>query len=484
MFGLRPPHRHWAAIDELVDVPNDEFDGRGIGAEASSSLASFLKTPVQERLVVRLVRGDSQQMRGMLCMALRPTVASNMPGSMSCTIHTLWVCEEERRNGVGSALLARAHTFAAAQAQARHEHISPAARPCLEWYLAPGSCRRKASSLLLFDRAGWRVVRDAERALLRSELLLWAASDKDVSAVDVDVLGPTVPLYMPVLAPGAPSGLHLFKSPCDLESPPEKKGRWERPLQVNMELLEGRRPLVANTGVYPLRLSGLLPFVAPLQACRELEFFLANSDNHSFTPESDGTITHKFFAGEGITLLGYQQYGTLNVPHMPNLQSICTLRTCFKKQECGSGARALLAYVPGLASILGQAASVLGLPNDAAALSKMLKHVHFLLLDGTSQVDFNWHEDTFDLSLSNDAEREKLLSVIVQLGDAFTTAMQIYSFRYHEYLGLGAGVIFNGRCVHRSISRFAVPANRAVWKVAAFILPPSHAKRKLVDDAR
>ena len=97
-------------------------------------------------------------------------------------------------------------------------------------------------------------------------------------------------------------------------------------------------------------------------------------------------------------------------------------------------------------------------------------HIHFLLLDKAMQVDFGWHEDTWDVS-AKESQRSHMLSFIAQLSATFTTAMQVMGFQYHEYGGQGAGVVFPARALHRSVSRVQIPPARAVWKVAIFVDP-------------
>jgi hypothetical protein len=101
-------------------------------------------------------------------------------------------------------------------------------------------------------------------------------------------------------------------------------------------------------------------------------------------------------------------------------------------------------------------------------LTDLVKHTHMLLLDSPSQVDFGWHEDTYDLFVQ-DALRDSMLSIIVPLSATFTTAMQLHGFAYHEYSGQESGIIFHGRALHRSIPRIRVPPHCAVWKVAFFV---------------
>ena len=130
---------------------------------------------------------------------------------------------------------------------------------------------------------------------------------------------------------------------------------------------------------------------------------------------------------------------------------------------------ALLHDVPGCAGILIAAMSRLGHGDlSLEDLTQMVKHVHMLLLDSTSQVDFGWHEDTYDLDIHSGV-RETMLSIIVQLSATFTTAMQLHGFAYHEYGGQASGIIFHGRALHRSVPRIRVPPHHSVWKVAFFV---------------
>jgi hypothetical protein len=216
----------------------------------------------------------------------------------------------------------------------------------------------------------------------------------------------------------------------------------------------------------------LLPFTAPLLECQKLESYLEDSSNHSYwvDVDADGEPNYKHSLrctvgrSSNIILKGYHMYGTLNGKHYPALQSARTLKTFSK-----ASIRAVVEELPGCAGILQAAMSRLGHGDlSKEQLSNIVKHVHFLLLDSTSQVDFGWHEDTYDLYVQDNV-RDTLLSVIVQLSATFTTAMQLHGFAYHEYGGQGSGVIFHGRAVHRSIPRIRVPPHCAVWKIAFFV---------------
>jgi len=220
--------------------------------------------------------------------------------------------------------------------------------------------------------------------------------------------------------------------------------------------------------------TGLLPFTAPLLECQKLESYLENTSNHSYWVELDkdgeNIYQHALYSTLGdnrdLILKGYSMYGTLNGKHDPALQSARTLKT-FSKKSIKAGVEDL----PGCAGLLQAAMSRLGFVDvSVPELVDVVKHVHMLLLDSASQVDFGWHEDTYDLYVQDNL-RDTLLSVIVQLSATFTTAMQLHGFSYHEYGGQGSGVIFHGRAVHRSIPRIRVPPHCAVWKVAFFVDP-------------
>ena len=183
--------------------------------------------------------------------------------------------------------------------------------------------------------------------------------------------------------------------------------------------------------------------------------------------EDDGktSFVHRFRLTDEVYLSGYKGYSVLNSAHFPDLQQLRTIKTASIHQV-----RHCLACMPGLAQLLMSAAKQMGMKVEVSELHLYVLHIHFLYLDSTSQVDFGWHEDTYDLSIS-EKKRDGMISVIVQLSTSFSTALQICGFPYFEYKGQGSGVIFLGRSLHRSISREIVPSHYGVWKVAAFMHP-------------
>jgi len=199
-----------------------------------------------------------------------------------------------------------------------------------------------------------------------------------------------------------------------------------------------------------------------------MESYLADEANHQMYFDGVGTLSghasHSLTVGT-LKLFGYDGYNLLNKTHghVPSIQCSRTTKAQTRQQI-----DACWENIPGFAELVTSACSTMGLECQSDSIRMCIKHAHFLLLDYTSQVDFCWHEDTHDLSIKDD-RRDGLISVIVQLSSTFTTAFQIMGCAMHEYAGSGAGVIFLGRCMHRSVSRKEVPRDMAVWKVAVFL---------------
>ena len=98
-----------------------------------------------------------------------------------------------------------------------------------------------------------------------------------------------------------------------------------------------------------------------------------------------------------------------------------------------------------------------------------LQAIHFFLSDRTRQGNWGWHTDTYDLSLAVQ-DYDKMVTVVVQCGDAAHTGMQMWLGSAHTYTGRGAAVAFNGGAVHHSIPWDpAKVRGPAVWKFALFL---------------
>lgn len=453
------------------------------------ALAAFLSIPVAERFALfvhaRNTSSDTSVVaNGVVLLQLQTGLGSVRHVA---TIHAIGVRDGSQDKGIASALLMRAVDLAVQQSI--HDYLRggcspsiPPARSYVEFVLARGACLQHWDIILLLCHHGWCIRRQRQSPSQTSELSpadirhhraagTWPAS------LALTVQGPLISLDGPLLYPGVESGRGLFKTPSELAAPPAQytagskltQDRWDCSYRINSAILRGTLPLSQISATYPLPGTGLLPFAAPLLECQELESYLEDRSKHVYEVDVDKRGEHVFEHflrcpfGQAI-MKGYQRYSTLNGKHDPTLQSARTLKT-FSKQTI----KAVIERVPGCAGILQAAMARLGHGDlSIEHLTDKVKHIHMLLLDSTSQVDFGWHEDTYDLLVQNNL-RDTMISVIVQLSATFTTAMQVHGFAYHEYGGQASGVIFHGRAVHRSIPRVRVPPHRAVWKVAFFV---------------
>lgn len=462
----------------LQPVTHADLDSTLFPVIAHSSICSYHQVEIGNRIAF-VVYGSSTTPVGALgrrydAALLLELNVSRFGSSSRCysaIIHTLVVRESSQKRGLGNALLSYAYVYAASTAHAivfaesTYDEVKHSNK-ALVWSLAPGSCRRQVDMLRLLHKHGWRIVVNGDTTVNASILLKWQKDEYlELGTRDVQVFGPACSLSTPVILPGeAMDGCASFKHPNEMPSvPPKKDKEWVRSYELNSLLLRGTHPLLPSSDVMPLRSKGLLSFVAPISACAQLERYVADGKNHNFSVNG-GELDHTLQVGD-VKLKSYRDYHYLNSMHDSQLQA-CATAMASEPYEI----RACVERLPGLAEILQAAAHTIGVDLPLKTLTASVRRLHFLLLDATRQVDFCWHEDTSDLTI-HEKERDGLLSIIVQLSATFKTAMQVYGFPYHVYDGQGAGVIFHGRALHRSISRHSQPSGRRVWKLAIFLHP-------------
>ena len=483
--GVRP----WCDSMRTVSFCNSsDLVAANLPESVRFALAAFLSIPASERFALFVdARNPSSDMEavanGVLLLQLKTDRDTLRRAS---TIHAIGVREQAQDQGIASALLMRAVDLAVQHTtdDSMPGGSSPACArgvSVVEFFLARGSCLNNWDVLLLLRNHGWCVRQHGQAghtsSLVPSDIRYYRAEGTLPVSLALTIQGPLISLDGPLLYPGVAYGRQLFKTPSELTAPPtaptaksqRSRDRWDCSFRINSAVLRGTLPLSSLSLTYPLPGKGLLPFTVPLLECQKLETYLEEKSNHTYGVDTDRHGEYLFLhsllspSGEAV-MKGYHQYGTLNGKHDPALQSARTLKTFSKKSI-----KDILERLPGCAGILQAAMARLGHGDlSIERLTDLVKHAHFLLLDSTSQVDFGWHEDTYDLYVQDDI-RDTLLSVIVQLSATFTTAMQMYNFAYHEYGGQGSGVIFHGRAVHRSIPRVRVPPHCAVWKVAFFV---------------
>jgi GNAT superfamily N-acetyltransferase len=442
------------------------------------SAAAFCSVPAANRVAL-LVDAPSNPPTGLPTTA---GIAGALLMEISCArnanvaqvkIHSLGVHESVQDRGLASALLMRAVDVAVAHViDDPNETGAFVCASALSFCLADGHCRRNWDVLLLLLRHGWRIWTQGAAELLVGHAHRYRAEKRSVYEFDLTVAGPMVPLRGPVLYPGVQSGVQLFKKPVQLAAPPPRitsRGeKWTKSYKINDNLQRGIIPLCVESGVRPLPAKGLLPFFANVRDCQVLEDYLADVANHTFNVTTDKhdreILVHKLRLPGGTELEGYMDYGTLNGKHDSLLQSVRTLKTKGKAQV-----HTALMELPGCRDILQSAMERLGHGGiTVEQMTNALRHLHILNLDRHAQVDFGWHEDTYDLNVT-ESQRDTTLSIIVQLSATFTTAMQLWGFAYHEYPGQAAGVVFHGRALHRSVPRVHIPHHRSVWKIAYFV---------------
>lgn len=447
------------------------------------AVPAFLSIPAAERFALLVdartaSRGVAAVVDGVILLQIKAVEGKLLH---KATIHAIGIRGAAQNKGMGSALLMRAVDLAvnfsiSGSTPGGLSHALPLASSHVEFFLARGPCLLDWDVLLLLCNHGWCVRRPSHtRDMSPSDIRDQRAAGAVTSSMALIIRGPSISLDGPLLYPGVKSGLGLFKTPSELADPPPRlrtKDRWDCSYRLNSAIRRGTLALSESSCTYPLPGTGLLPFTAPLLECQKLESYLEDSLNHSYGVDEakNGERVYDHFlqctvgSSQKVILKGYQAYGTLNGKHDPAQQSARTLKTF-----SAASIKAVVEELPGSAGILQAAMSRLGHGDlSLAQLSGMVKHVHMLLLDSASQVDFGWHEDTYDLYVQ-DHMRDTMLSVIVQLSATFTTAMQLHGFAYHEYGGQGSGIIFHGRAVHRSIPRIRVPPHCAVWKIAFFV---------------
>ena len=467
-----------------------DLDSVDLPESVRFALGTFLSIPAAERFALLVDARNTSSDTAAVANGVVLLQLQTSPDSLrqAATIHAIGVRENAQDKGIASSLLMRAVDLAVQHGV--HDSV-PGAPPLacaragsyVEFFLARGSCLHHWDVMLLLCNHGWCIRRHGQSPshtseLSPSDIRLHRAVGTSPMLLALTVRGPRISLDGPLLYPGVESGRGLFKAPTELAAPPaahtpqrkRTRDRWDCSYTINSAILRGTLPLSQLSATYPLPGTGLLPFTAPLLECQKLESYLEDRHNHEYKLElgKDGgnVFEHKLLCPRGKQIMvGYQKYFALNGKHDPALQSARTLKT-YSKQSI----KDMIERLPGCTGILQAAMARLGHGDlSIEDLTDMVKHTHMLLLDSTSQVDFGWHEDTYDLFVQDGAVRDSMLSVIVQLSATFTTAMQLHGFAYHEYSGQGSGIIFHGRALHRSIPRVRVPPHSAVWKVAFFL---------------
>ena len=123
-----------------------------------------------------------------------------------------------------------------------------------------------------------------------------------------------------------------------------------------------------------------------------------------------------------------------------------------------------------LRQLLVECAKGINVECDMDSLIGMVEGVHCFRVDGSLQASFDWHTDWFDLCLPEE-NMDNMRSFVVQLSGAAITAMQVYGFDPHLFIGRGHVAAFHGSAVHRSYPT-KLAEREFVWKLAFFLVIP------------
>ena len=338
----------------------------------------------------------------------------------------------------------------------------------MELHVAPGSCHIRADTLMLYENNRWRLTCDGGTTRVTKDVIReWL---QDATPLDGKVIGLS-------LAPVSLIGGY-FSSAFDVDSPPVGTFPTTSDVFAVAQARCGTNFVgtqlgreISVSGPSQMRLSvqtGLLPFFVPAAPCRALNDFLLDPANWFLAragTRSPFPVQHLRVGGESMT--GFDGYDNINGPmHSPALQASTTVKTQGRRDV-----EALLESAPGFAFLANIVLKQLGYPARSAKQSSViLKAVHFFRVDTSRQTSFAWHTDDTDLRLTKVADKLGLRSAVIQLGAEARTAMQMLGFRPFAYEGRGAGAIFHGAAVHRSVDLDPPPA--AIWKTTLFLLLP------------
>jgi hypothetical protein len=446
----------------------------------SASIDSFTKQVAGDKLAVyvwedtssALDSGNGSTLVGVAAASI--TLDPLSYRTISVALHALSIKVSSRGRGLGQLLYGRLHQALFEIGQHEYARLvfekKPALEtlsvlPLMELNVLPGSCGSSVETLMLYANNHWRLTYNGGKdCLTRDVLKEWSGDGTQLQGKDIELSLPPVSLCA-----------GYFSSTFDKDSrivgtfPAYSEASAVRDARCGTNFV-GELLLTKITDIGPslLQLSpqtGLLPFYVPSAPCRALDDFLSDPSNWSTHP--GGRFPVRTLQVGGVSLTGFAQYDNINSKtHDPAMQAVRTART-FTDADL----TALLEKAPGFALLARAVLGQLGYTEcPSAQLLSMLQAVHFFLVDEARQTSFAWHTDDTDLDLHTRADKLNLRTAVIQLGAEARSAMQVLRFRPFSFEGRGAGALFHGAAVHRSID--LEPAPRAIWKVTLFLLLP------------
>ena len=450
----------------------------------TASLEAFSKHRHEDKLAVYVWKrclptrqGDAKTLVGVAAASIFR--GSRATSCISFRVHALAINEDARSVGLGQQLYGRLHESAFEVGQQeyasllRDTHViqhKTMQDPKMDLSILPGDCRRRHDALRLYVRNHWLVTCDGGMNTVTEALLVgWQADGTSLEHKGVDLHLPPIRL-----TGGYFSSLFNRESvPVgDFPSSSNESALSQARCASNFvgEMLAKKLLVIAPSCSKLSLKTGLLPFFVPASPCRVLDAFLQDSGNWSEEGAGESSLlvpAGKVLLVGGASLSGFYRYDNINSSaHIPHLQAASTLKT-----QGWKDIEALLKSAPGFAVLVDSVLSLLGYPQPSSEqVSSMLKAVHFFRVDASRQTSFAWHTDDTDLGIKAQAEKLSIRTAVIQLGAEARTAMQILGFQPFAYEGRGAGSLFHGAAVHRSVD--LAPPPQGIWKVTLFVLLP------------
>eukprot|EP00327_Prymnesium_parvum_P008202 CAMPEP_0182812864 /NCGR_PEP_ID=MMETSP0006_2-20121128/9027_1 /TAXON_ID=97485 /ORGANISM="Prymnesium parvum, Strain Texoma1" /LENGTH=477 /DNA_ID=CAMNT_0024938909 /DNA_START=478 /DNA_END=1911 /DNA_ORIENTATION=- len=405
-------------------------------------------------------------------------------GVMDATIHFLKVRQESQRRGLGQKLYdsMREQVFEKAQ-ELRGLMCIRGVRAVGEmvWTanLQPGCRLGLMQSALLLSLNG-HMVRDME-----SGELLTAARIRELCVFRENCCPPRqnvqiLPKQESIEVPFALTRQHRWK--CKLVSSDSLPGlelgqaqSWKQYLRLNEKVAHGemtsgsRISIITSTHVKlpsPLH-DGVLSFVLPAQPCRMVRDYLEDERNFKIIQAKGSFLQqYKVLCVGSLELTGYNAYELVHGAHNPGKQASRSFQARKK-----SSIRETMLHLPGLSHIFKMTVETLfGQHAVSQNPTQWLRALHFLRVDHTNQVTFQWHTDAVDFLLCKD-ELGRLVTIVVQLSADAPTAMQMYLCAPQPYMGSGAAIAFHGAAIHRTIPwEEGHECSLHIWKVVFFLI--------------
>jgi hypothetical protein len=421
-------------------------------------------------------------------------------------IHGIAVQENEVGGGLGQELYRSLHeaVFERAQVEYARQHLIGREPPPthLQLTVLPGGCRRLADALLLYAQNGWRIARDnGDQVVTMEELKSWLHEPQSHEQMGLHLTIDRIPLTTGYFDPlfDRRSPVKEVDALSSTQSFPPNSSK----LSLNQQIQRRTLPIGPHN-LFPSTKTGVAAFFVAAVDCRKVTLtlfltltltltltrtliltltltitltltltltlqlceFLSDPVNYRTVPGYPFPVSSLEVGASQLT--GFSQYDNIQAPALNSAaQASLTVRT-----EGLKDLKALREHAPGFDSIVDAVLESMGydLCGYTASDQVRLLAAHFFRVEPSQQTSFAWHTDDDDLGIKNSVGRLGLRSAVIQLGSQTRTALQLHSFAPFTFEGSGAGALFHGAALHRSVTLDPPPQGYGVWKLTLFFL--------------